>query len=118
MGDMTVTDPAQKCLNSRLINLNNVLGDIAVGLCVSASRRFSVWRVYQTKTSLAFFIKPIGHEFDAVFILSFKIQLMRFRDVLGRQARHVVSVHFRRRSRCAKTGRSSGRGEGPEGPAY
>src|ERR1700686_2716790 len=52
-----------------------------------------VRRLDETEASGTLGVVPISHVFDPVFVLNFKVLTVRFGDVFGSRAAHVMAVH-------------------------
>jgi len=64
-----------------------------VGLAVDKRGSLGIRRFHQAKAGAARLVVPIGHVFDAVFVLDGQIPSMRFGYSLGCGAVHIVAIH-------------------------
>src|SRR5215472_1825723 len=62
-------------------------------LTMHARGSFGVRGIDETEASGPLGVIPIGHVFDPVLVLNFKVLAVRFRNVLRRRSAHIVAVH-------------------------
>src|ERR1700733_8451403 len=92
-GQARIADASEECLDRGEINRDDVGGNLAVGLAVDKRGSLGIRRFHQAKAGAARLVVPIGHVFDAVFVLDGQIPSMRFGYSLGCGAVHIVAIH-------------------------
>jgi hypothetical protein len=91
-----IADTAEKCLDSRKIDRDDGVGDLAMRLTMDSLGGFGIRRVDEAEGGAIVLVEPIRHVFYAVSILDVDIPAVRLSDVLRLQTTQIVAVHKNR----------------------
>ncbi len=97
-----IGDAAQKGLDGGEIDLDHVLGDVAMRLVMHPHGGLDVGRIDEAEAGAAGVVEPIGQEPHAVALLHLQVLAVRLGDIGGGQALQVVPVEEDRHRRLPR----------------